>query len=234
MAAVALLSGGLDSTVAAAYAARRMGLALALTVDYGQRSVAREIEAAAAIARFLKTRHRVVALPFLGEISSSALTDDGLAIPEPNRESLDHPAEARARAASVWVPNRNGIFIHVAAAFAQVLRHGTVVVGFNREEAETFPDNRPEFLEACTRSLAFTLDQAVRVTSPTKDLDKTGIVRLGLEVDAPLDRIWSCYGPGPEQCGRCESCMRLRRALERAGVWETIGPALFKGRSPAD
>jgi 7-cyano-7-deazaguanine synthase len=222
MPAVALLSGGLDSTVAATHAARRGGLALALTLDYGQRAVKREIAASASITAFLEAEHRIVSLPFLTDLSDSTLTDRKKRVPKPTSEGLDDPEEARERARSVWVPNRNGLFIQVAACYAQSLGLDKIVVGFNREEAITFPDNRPEYLEACTRVLSFTLDEPVRVESPTKDLDKTGIVRLGLELDAPLHLIWSCYGGGGGHCFRCESCCRLRRALESAGAWEKL------------
>ena len=226
MPALALLSGGLDSTVAAAHAARHGGLQVALTLDYGQRASMREIEASASIAASLGTEHKVVSLPFLKAISGSALTDDRGEIPAPSPGGLDDPEAAPERAKSVWVPNRNGLFIHVAACFAQGLGLDAIVVGFNREEASTFPDNRPEFLDACTRALSFTLDAPVRVESPTKNLDKTGIVRLGLELDAPLHLIWSCYGAGPGHCFECESCLRLKRALENAGAWEKLRSGL--------
>ena len=217
MPALALLSGGLDSTVAAAHAARHGGLAMALTLDYGQRASRREIEASASIARNLGAEHEVVPLPFLKAIPGSALMDRTAEIPGPDQGALDDPEAARAWARSVWVPNRNGLFIHVAACLAQGSGLDRIVVGFNSEEARTFPDNRPEFLEACTRALSFTLDAPVRVESPTQNLDKAGIVRLGLELDAPLHLLWSCYEAGPGHCFRCESCLRLKRARPPAG-----------------
>jgi 7-cyano-7-deazaguanine synthase len=226
MAALVLLSGGLDSTVAAAHAVRHGGLSLALTFDYGQRARAREIEASAAIAAHLGASHRVISLPFLGELSRSALNRPEDELPQACAEDLDDPGLAEARARSVWVPNRNGLFIHAAACFAQAQGLDTLVVGFNREEAKTFPDNRPEYLEAMTRTLAFTLDTPVQVISPTRDLDKAGIVRLGLDLDAPLHRVWSCYEAGPGHCFRCESCRRLERALRAEEVWDRLAPLL--------
>jgi 7-cyano-7-deazaguanine synthase len=226
MTAVALLSGGLDSLVAAAHAAQHGGLILALTLDYGQRAAEREKAAAAAIAERLGARHQVVAATFLGAIANCALTRKEAALPEPAEAELDDREKGLERAARVWVPNRNGIMIHVAAGFAEAFGADRIVVGFNREEAATFPDNGPDFLEASNRALAFTLGEPVRVESPTIDLDKTGIVELGLSLKAPLHLVWSCYEAGPGHCFRCESCRRLERALKRAHAWEELAPQL--------
>lgn len=226
MPGLALLSGGLDSTVAATHAARHGGLALALTIDYDQRSRERETAAAASIAAFLEIEHRVLRVPFLKRNSESALLDRDREIPAGIAEDLDESDRARERARQVWVPNRNGLFINIAACFAQAGGMDRIVVGFNQEEAATFPDNSREFLEASNRALGFSLSPQVRVESPTLSLDKTGIVRLGLEEGAPLHLIWSCYEEGPGHCFRCESCQRLKRALMQAGAWEQVGPRL--------
>ena len=147
MAGVVLLSGGLDSTVAAARAVQEGGLDLALTMDYGQIPAESEIDAASGIAGRLGVEHRVVSLPFLGSISGAAL-HGSRPLPEPAISELDDHGRSAAAAAAVWVPNRNGLFINVAACFAESLGADRVVVGFNAEEAETFPDNSKDFLHA--------------------------------------------------------------------------------------
>lgn len=221
MRAVGLLSGGLDSTVALALvAARRLGsVELAVTIDYGQRAAAREIDAARRIAARLAVPHRVVALPFFRELGGGALLDAKLELPRPDRATLDRGGSAVVESADrVWVPNRNGVFIEVAAAFAESLGADAVVVGFNREEAATFPDNSQGYLAAINGALAFSTRGRVALASPTAALDKVEIVRAGSECAAPLDLIWPCYEGGADPCGTCESCQRLRRAAERAGV----------------
>jgi 7-cyano-7-deazaguanine synthase len=230
MGGIALLSGGLDSTVAAAHAVKHDGLDLALTVDYGQRSAARELAAAAAIARKLGVAHRSVAAPFVGDCSGepggSALLDRGRSIPERKPEELDLPAESQEDARAVWVPNRNGLLINIAACCAESAGFGRIIVGFNAEEAASFPDNSHDFLEAATAALAYSTLNGVVVESPTVGLDKTGVVRLGLEIGAPLELIWSCYREGPAHCWKCPSCLRLKRAFERNGAFD---PAQFSG-----
>jgi 7-cyano-7-deazaguanine synthase len=221
MRAIGLLSGGLDSTVALALvrAQEPGGVVLALTVDYGQRAAAREVDAARRIAARLGVPHRVVALPFFRELGGGALLDATLELPRPDAATLDRGGRAVAESADrVWVPNRNGVFIEVAAAFAESLGADTVVVGFNREEAATFPDNSQEYLAAVNGALHFSTRGRVALASPTAALDKVEIVRAGAKCGAPLDLIWPCYEGGADPCGTCESCQRLRRAAARAGV----------------
>ncbi len=218
--AVALLSGGLDSTVALALAKERGPIALALTIDYGQRAAAREVERSARLARFFGVDHRVVALPFFSELpDGGALLDRRLDLPRPDRAALDRGGAAvESSAARVWVPNRNGVFVEVAAAWAEALHASRVVVGFNREEAATFPDNSLGYLAALDAALAFSTRGHVRVEAPTGALDKAAIVAAAASRRLPLDLLWPCYEGGEAPCARCESCQRFLRACERAGV----------------
>ncbi len=219
MTAIALLSGGLDSTVATADAHRAGGVALALTVDYGQRAAVREMAAAREIARELGIRHRVVRLDFLRELTNTALVNRAFDLPSVAPEELDDVQGAAADAMRlVWVPNRNGLFIAVAATFAEGLGAQEIVIGLNREEGQTFSDNSAEFLERTNAALALSTLARVRVAAPTMELDKVAIVRRGYELGAPMGRIWSCYEGRDVQCRRCESCLRLLRALDRAGM----------------
>jgi 7-cyano-7-deazaguanine synthase len=220
---VALLSGGLDSTVAFVAARSAGGKALvALTADYGQVAAEREIAASRRIAAAQSVPHRVVDLSFLRSLASgNPLVDPAARLPEPTEKEIEAGGEAtRLSAAAVWVPNRNGLLVAVAAAFAESLGAGRVITGFNREEAETFPDNSRAFLDAATASLLLSTRNGVRVESPTADLDKAAIVKLGRSQGAPLEHVWSCYRSLPSPCGRCESCGRFRRALRDAASLE--------------
>lgn len=221
MTAVALLSGGLDSAVALAHVHRSEGVVLALTALYGQRAGGAEVRAAKRLAGRFGVRHRVVRLDFLGEVTTTALVDRAREIPEPGEAEIDDLVGAARRSArAVWVPNRNGLLVAVAACFAEALGARHVAVGFNREEGATFPDNTEEFVKRQNAALELSTRSGVRVVAPTIGLDKTGIVRLGLELGLPLEWTWSCYRGGEAPCGRCESCVRTLRAFERAGVPE--------------
>ncbi len=221
MTAVALLSGGLDSTVATTLQHRQGGVVLALNIDYRQRAATREAQAARAVAQALGIPYRRVALDFLGGLSAGALLNRGIDLPHLEAHQLDEVRGAAARSMkSVWVPNRNGLFIAIAASFAESLGATDVVVGFNKEEAATFPDNSQAFLAAASASLELSTLNHVKVVSPTATLDKAEIVRVGYEADAPLRHVWSCYSGEERPCWRCESCLRLKRALERGGRFD--------------
>ncbi|MBK8100845.1 MAG: 7-cyano-7-deazaguanine synthase QueC [Planctomycetes bacterium] len=212
-AAVGLLSGGLDSAVAAAaWLADGGTLALCLTFDYGQRAAAREAAAAQALAKRWQVPWQRLELPWLGaasQIAGSALVDLGTTVPV---GTAANPGDQRS-AAAVWVPARNAVFVAIGAAWAEALGAPVVLAGFNREEAATFPDNSPEFLQAATAFLATGTRSRVRAESPTLHLDKVAIAaharRFGLE---PAD-LWSCYRGEAAPCGECESCLRSARAF---------------------
>lgn len=211
MSALVLLSGGLDSTVAAALAqADGRELAVGLFVDYGQRAAEPEARAARAVCAALGMECLETRLPLLAEVTRTALVDREAGLPEPDPERLDLDAQASADA--VWVPNRNGLLIHLAAAVAEARGLEVVLVGFNAEEAASFPDNGPGFLDALNASLAFSTRGAVRVEAPTLAMTKVELLAAGLAVGAPVEASWSCYAGGEEPCGRCESCRRRARA----------------------
>ncbi len=215
MKSVALLSGGLDSAVSLAQGRLETEPVLALTFDYGQKAAVRECEAGARLSRHWGIEHRVVGLPFLAGITATALVRGEL--PEPAPDLLDDPESAARTAEQVWVPNRNGLFINVAAGFAESLGAGLIITGFNREEAVTFPDNSPEFVAAANQALAYSCARRVRIVSYTQRLAKVEIVQLGRRLGVPFQWVWSCYRGGLEPYGRCESCLRSLRAFERAG-----------------
>jgi len=222
MGAVALLSGGLDSTVATAWAVRNGGVDLALTVDYGQRCAARERTAAALVASHLEVDHRLVEIPFLRDLGGSALTDRSAVLPSLARNDLDDRPKADDAARAVWVPNRNGLLVNVAACWAEAIGAARVVVGFNAEEAGSFPDNSDDFVAALSAALAYSTGNKVEAESPLGGRNNTELVKLGLEVGAPLELIWSCYGSGETHCWQCPSCQRLKRALEENGILESF------------
>jgi 7-cyano-7-deazaguanine synthase len=221
--AVLLLSSGLDS--AANLVSGDFKVQVALTVDYGQRGAARELEHAARLAQRFGVEHVAFDLRGFGTLvgAKSALLQGGGALPSP--ESLDDPAVTRKSAAAVWVPNRNGVLLGLAAALAESRSLDAVAVGFNAEEAVTFPDNTREYIGAMSRALAFSTSNHVEVVSATAALTKREIVaKLG--PDFPYELLWSCYEAGEDHCGFCESCKRLRRALNEGLAEPGRGRAL--------
>lgn len=218
--AITLLSGGLDSTVATYLAAKYFEIKLALTFDYGQRAVLQEIKTAKKICNTLGIKHKVIEIPWLKSITNTALVNNNIAIPNTQESRIDTNALRRAK--TVWVPNRNGIFISIAAAFAESMKCDTIITGFNKEEAETFPDNSSDFVFAINKTLKFSTANKVQVTSPTIKLTKTEIAQYFIKLKIDSGSIWCCYHGGKKLCGKCESCARTIRAFKKNGEFERI------------
>jgi len=214
--AVVLLSGGVDSCVSAAVASREFELAL-LHADYGQRTARRELQAFRALAAFFQPRHTwEINLQFLGEMGGSSLTDRHLPIPTDAQEPQGIP--------TTYVPFRNALLLAAATAWSEVLGAEAVFIGANFLDNPGYPDCRPEFFRAFQEVIKCGTrpNTRLQIFTPLIRLDKGGIIRLGLELGAPLELTWSCYQNDSVACGRCSSC-RLRLAgFAAAGVPDPI------------
>lgn len=216
--AVVLLSSGLDSSVALAIAREELDVRFALTFDYGQRAAQQEIDRACQMAAHFKVPHRSLILPWFNEFRSNSLVNSEGRLPRPDVDQLSCNTYSKKSAQAVWVSNRNGVFIECAASFAE--EHGVdyVIVGFNKEEAATFPDNSTEYIDAINHALSFSTRGKVSVLSHTSTLDKAEIVAKAKSLNFPFHMLWSCYEGRAQMCGSCESCMRLKRALHKNEV----------------
>jgi len=216
--AVVLLSSGLDSSVNLFEAQQKEEVVLALTFDYGQKAAIKEIEHSAKLAAHLKISHKVIALPWFKDFNRSSLLVESENVPTGSAVNIQSHEQSLQTAKSVWVPNRNGIFLNIGAAFAEALGAKLVIPGFNAEEATTFPDNSEDFMKELTRSLSFSTANQVEVECYTVKLQKTEIVKKGLQLKVPWHLLWPCYFSNEKWCGECESCLRSQRAFAAANV----------------
>src|SRR5271156_1179929 len=217
--AVILLSGGMDSCVTAAIAARSHALAV-LHAGYGQRTERRERQSFEAIADFYGVRERLVArLDHFRQIGGSALTDRSLAVPE--REELPPAAEGIP---VTYVPFRNAHFLSIAVSWAEVLGANSVWIGAVAEDSSGYPDCRPEYYRAFQELIrAGTRPETrIEIETPVIRMRKSDIIRRGIELGAPLHLTWSCYQDEQEACGACDSCLLRLRAFHEAGVADPI------------
>lgn len=219
--AVVLLSGGLDSTTCAAWALAHGLAPVALSVDYGQRHRL-ELTRARAVAARLAIPHRVVALD-LRAIGGSALTDAAIDVPR-DRDVSGGEAEIPV----TYVPARNTVLLSLALGLAEVIDARVLVIGANAIDYSGYPDCRPAFLEAFAGLAGLATRAGVegarfRVEAPLLQLTKAGIVRLAVELGAPLELTLSCYDPqGERSCGRCDSCQLRRKGFAEAGLADPI------------
>jgi 7-cyano-7-deazaguanine synthase len=208
--AVVLLSGGMDSCVCAALAARDYDAA-ALHVSYGQRTEDRERDSFERICGRLGIRERlVVRNEAFKLIGGSALTDESIEVPQSHQLGRDIPV--------TYVPFRNAHFLAVAVSWAEVVGASKVYIGAVEQDSSGYPDCRPAYYRAFNEVVKTgTRDGSIEVVTPLIAMRKAEIVRRGLELGAPFDLTWSCYSREDRACGACDSCVLRLRAFREAG-----------------
>jgi 7-cyano-7-deazaguanine synthase len=212
--AVVLLSGGLDSTTALAWAHAQGFDCYALTVAYGQRHQS-ELEAAKRVARALCAReHRVMQVDLAG-IGGSALTDWSIALPD--QPSAGIPVS--------YVPARNTLLLALALAWAEVLEARDLVVGVNAVDYSGYPDCRPEFIRSFETLASLATKAGVegarfQVHAPLIAMSKAQIIQSGVGFGIDYAMTVSCYqaDAAGNACGRCDSCRLRREGFEAAGI----------------
>jgi 7-cyano-7-deazaguanine synthase len=215
---VVLLSGGMDSCVTLAMALRESRPHL-LHVHYGQRTQAAEERAFRAVADHYaipEERRLIVDISHLTSIGGSSLTDLSEEVEDGKLDGEGIPR--------TYVPFRNGNLLSIAASWAEVLGAQSIWLGVVEEDGSGYPDCRASFISAMEQSIrqgSAGLGRLV-VRAPLISMNKSEIVRQGLELNAPLDKTWSCYRSGDAACGTCDSCLLRLRAFERAGKVDSI------------
>jgi len=213
--AVVLLSGGLDSATCLAIAQSRGYACHALSFDYGQRHEV-ELEAARRIAAAAKVEQHIVIRIDLRQWGGSALTSDGIAVPE---------AGSTQGIPVTYVPARNTIFLSFATGWAEVLGARHIFIGVNSLDYSGYPDCRPEFIAAfseCARLGTKAADEgwSFIIDAPLQYLKKSEIIELGAGLGIDYSLTHSCYNPSSDglACGHCDSCMLRRQGFAEAGV----------------
>lgn len=244
--AVVLVSGGLDSAVALAWAMREGFAVAVLTIDYGQRHRG-EIACAARVAASLgapERLRRVVRID-LRAVGGSALTDR-IDVPKGRDEQA-----MREGVPITYVPARNMTFLSVAVGLAEALRgvpteppepparpradeptplaHDLhVVIGVNAVDYSGYPDCREGFIRAFENAATLGTRAAdegrrVRVHTPLVAMSKAQIIAMGTRLGVDFSLTRSCYDPAGEgddapSCGMCDACAIRRRGFAEAGV----------------
>lgn len=214
--AVVCVSGGMDSAVTAALAAREHRLAF-LHANYGQRTEAKELACFHALADHLAADRRlVVDLSGLRQIGGSSLTDPSLPVREGEPVAGVVP--------SSYVPFRNAHLLTAAVSWGEVIGARAVFVGAVWEDSSGYPDCRPEFFRAFEEAvrLGTRPETSLRIVAPVISMSKAEIVRQGLALGVPFAETWSCYQAEETACGACESCRLRLRGFERAGATDPI------------
>jgi len=210
------MSGGMDSCVTAAIAARNYELA-ALHASYGQRTAGRERQCFNALADHFKASRRLVAqLDYFTEIGGSSLTDSRVQIHDADLTNKSIP--------NTYVPFRNAHFLAIATSWAEVLGASKIFIGAVCEDSSGYPDCRPEYYAAMNTLIrAGTRPETnIAIETPLISLMKRDIVKKGSELGAPFELTWSCYRDMDVACGVCDSCALRLRAFQEAGIEDPV------------
>lgn len=201
--------------MAAKYAQNQLDMDITLIhFRYGSRAEGPEVAAIQKIAAELGVKLVLFPLPIYDKKDSPLLDPD----------STVAGGEEGAEFAHEWVPARNLVMLSVATAYAEANGFDHIVLGNNLEEAGAYPDNEPEFINKFNDLLPFAVGDGkqVKVIMPVGNLMKHEIVKLGLDIGAPLHLTWSCYRAGEKHCGTCGPCYMRRKAFEINKAQEVI------------
>lgn len=214
--AVVLVSGGMDSLVTAAIAARTHELAF-LHLNYGQRTAQKELSCFRAIADHYHVSRRLeVDVSHLSMIGGSSLTDRAMAVEKADLSRKDVPTS--------YVPFRNANFLSVAVSWAEVLGASKIFIGAVEEDSSGYPDCRREFYDAFNAAIRLGTkpDTNLEIITPVIGMKKSEIVKAGSEMKAPLELTWSCYQSEDLACGICDSCALRLRGFREAGLTDPL------------
>lgn len=221
MLGVVLTSGGMDSCVTTAIAARECQKIALLHVSYGQRTQARELKAFNDIADFYQVEQRLVTnIAHLAQIGGSSLTDRTIEVSPANLETTEIPTS--------YVPFRNAHLLAIATSWAEVISAGRIYIGAVAEDSSGYPDCRPEFYQAFQQAISVGTkpETQIEIITPVIALRKSEIVQRGLALGAPLQLSWSCYQGESLACGVCDSCALRLRGFREAGVRDPLPYAI--------
>ena len=214
--AVIAVSGGLDSCVTAAIAKQEFELAFA-HFNYRQRTEKRELKAFNDLADFFNVDKKlIVDFSHLSEIGGSSLTDKKIEVSPADLLSKEIPTS--------YVPFRNANILAACVSWAEVLKAKAVFIGAVQEDSSGYPDCRADFFSAFEKmvQLGTKPSTSLEIKTPIINLTKEEIIKLGLELKAPLHLTWSCYKNEDKACGVCDSCALRLRGFQTAGVEDPV------------
>jgi 7-cyano-7-deazaguanine synthase len=223
---IVLFSSGIDSTTALYWSHNRNKRTTALTYDYGQRNSV-EIWAAQKITGMLDIPLKILRVD-LTQIGGSSLTDPSVSLPR-----FDHLAQIKAGLPTTYVPFRNGIFLAMAAAWAEARDITSIVCGFNVVDSPNYPDTRETFVKTMEEAINFGTSAAmggkkIHILAPFLNMRKSAIIKKGLSLGADYSYSISCYSGSEIPCYECSSCLLRKKAWEEAGMNDPLITRLEK------
>jgi len=215
-----LFSSGIDSTSVLYWAKNNYDEVFAMIFDYEQKHNI-ETRMAKKIVEKLNIRYKMINFS-LKDISLSALIDEEKTIPESLSKSKND-----AGVPFTYVPFRNGIFLSLAAAFAESNEIFDIATGFNLIDTPDYPDTT----EAFTKKMEAVINQGTsasitgkkfKIITPLINKTKSEIIQFGLENGADFSYSISCYRGDEMPCGKCPSCDIRANAFDELDIKDPL------------
>ena len=214
--AVCIMSGGMDSTLAAYMMQSRGYEIIGVHFNYDQRTQQKELECFESIAQAVGVSKKyTLDLDFFKQLGASALTDREIEVPTGGIEE---------GVPVTYVPFRNGIFLSMAAAIAEKEGAEVIAIGVVEEDSSGYPDCREDYISVMQKAINLGTKEETNITiaMPLVHLKKSEIVAKALELHVPLELTWSCYKNESKACGVCDSCRLRLNGFALAGVKDPI------------
>lgn len=201
--AIILLSGGLDSLVALDIASKKYDKILALFFDYSQKAYKEELCAVQKIAKKYSINFEEIKLPYLAKITTNSLVLE-------EKNNFDDLK-------SVWIGNRNGLFLNIAASYCDSIGFDYIVFGANKDEGRSFDDNKEDFVDIINKCFKYSTQKHPYVIAPCSNMTKLDLVNYMIDNNIDFNLIKSCYQniktTNKKHCGKCMSCKYLYNAI---------------------
>ena len=218
---VGIVSGGLDSVTLLHHLVKTEGRNPAvISFAYGQKH-GKELDYAREQVKLLGCgEHLVLDLtPFQALFGRSSLVSAAVAVPDMTEVEGDPQP-------STYVPNRNMIFLALAAAYAEANGVSEVYYGAQQHDRYGYWDTTPQFLESLNSVYSLNRKTPVRIKAPFVRYSKADILRLGLELEVDYSMTWSCYVGQEKACGRCPTCAERVAAFAELGISDPLPYAI--------
>jgi 7-cyano-7-deazaguanine synthase len=226
--ALVLSSGGVDSTTCIGIAVDKFGKENVATVSvfYGQKH-SKELQCATNVALHYDLPHYEIDLSGIMKYSNCALLQH-------STQDIKHKTYAEQieedGKVNTYVPFRNGLMLSSVAALAQSLFPNDEVhiyLGAHADDAagEAYADCSPEFSKAMYEAINIGTYKMVKVETPLINMNKSEVVKTGLELNVPYELTWSCYEGHEKACGTCGTCIDRLKAFKDNG---SVDPIQYK------
>ena len=220
---VAVLSGGLDSSVMTTMLAVRYGAdkVVAVSYDYGQKQK-EELTCASKLCKELGISHSILDLKILGDIAlpmSANISGSDISMPTIS-DVLGDPQPP------TYVPFRNMILISLTLSFAESNKASHVFTGLQVHDEYGYWDTSQRFVDSINAVASQNRTHKVEVLAPFSHLSKKDEIEIMMSMGLEdfLQYTLTCYNPepGPVQCGMCPSCSERIAAFVKAGIKDPV------------